>query len=76
MQVINQLAIIVLASVLLGSFVATSIQLNAYAASLGKAFIISEIIKLKAHKKNPTQIPIVTGEFRNDLKDFLASVKP
>jgi len=45
MKVINQLVLIVLASVLLGSFLATSIQLNAYAASLGKAFIIAQIIK-------------------------------
>lgn len=76
MKVINQLAIIVLASVLLGSFLAASIQLNAYAASLGKAFIIAEIIKFKAHRNNPTQIPIVAEEFRNDLQDFLTSVKP
>ena len=75
MKLKNQLVLIVLASILLGSFIATSIQLNAYAASLGKAFIIAQIIKFKAHK-NPTQIPIVTEEFRNDLKDFLASVKP
>ena len=76
MKVINQLVLIVLASILLGSFLATSIQLNAYAENLGKAFIIAEIIKFKAHKNNPTQIPIVKEEFRNGLQDFLASVKP
>ena len=76
MKVINQLVLIVLAPILLGSFLATSIQLNAYAENLGKAFIIAEIIKFKAHKNNPTQIPIVKEEFRNGLLDFLASVKP
>lgn len=28
------------------------------------------------HKDNPDQIPIIVGEFRDDLKDFLSSVKP
>jgi len=53
-----------------------SIQLSAYADSPGKQFIITAIIKFKAHKDNPDQIPIIVGEFRDDLKDFLSSVKP
>jgi len=76
MKVIKQLAIIVFASVLLGFFASMSIQLSAYADSPGKQFNIAAIIKFKAHKDNPDQIPIIVREFRDDLKDFLSSVKP
>ncbi len=76
MKVANQFLILVLVSVLIGAFVTTNIQLSAYAASPGKAFIAAAIIKLKAHKNNPTQIPIGIGDFRHDLKDFLSTLRP
>ena len=61
---------------MLGFFTSPSIQRSAYANSPGKQFIIAAIIKFKAHKDNPDQIPIIVGEFIDDLKDFLSSVKP
>ena len=60
----------------IGSIVIASIHLNAYAAGSGKVFIAHAILKLKAHKNNPTQIPLVIREFRDELKGFLSSVKP
>jgi hypothetical protein len=67
---------IVLILGLIGTVVTEGIQLNTNAASPGKAFIITAIAKLKAHKDNPTQIPIAVGDFRDHLKDFLSSIKP
>lgn len=58
----------------MGSFVTANIQYNTYAA--GKPSIAHLIIKLKEHKNNPTQIPIIISEFTDELKDYLSTIIP
>lgn len=41
---------------------------------LGSVFIAIALLKLKAHKNNPDQIPIGVAEFRNDLANFLSDL--
>lgn len=76
MKVTYEVISIVLILGLMGSIVSVSIHLGTYASGPGKVFIAHAILKLKAHKNNPQQIPIITGEFRDELKDFLSTLKP
>jgi len=39
------------------------------------AFVLTALLKLKADKDNPIQIPIGVAEFRHDLQDFLSSLR-
>lgn len=64
--------VILLSLVLLGSCVTI---LDSSATGPGKIFIIHAIKKFKDHKDHPTQIPTITGEFRDELQDFLTSLK-
>ena len=75
MKIERQIISMALILDLIGSLVTASIQLSAYAASPSKALIAAAIIKLKAHKNNPTQIPLIIGDFRHDLKYFLSTLK-
>jgi hypothetical protein len=51
-----------------------SMQPNVYARSPAPGFVPSAILKLKADKDNPIQIPIGVAEFKHDLQEFLSSL--
>jgi len=75
MNLDNRIKVIVVAVIFVAAILTISMQPNVYARSAAPAFVLTALLKLKADKDNPIQIPIGVAEFRHDLQDFLSSLR-